>query len=65
MKVWNSSTFCEEPTKIHLAQCLVNCPHSEYMIEKLKAKCRIEIIKGSLPYQMEGIFGAFGSRSDA
>lgn len=57
MKVWNSATFSEEPTKIHLAQCMVNCPHTESMIDKLKAKCRIEIIKGSHPYQMESIFG--------
>jgi len=46
----------EEPTKIHLAPCLVNCPHSESILEKLKAKCGIEIVKGTHPYQMQTIF---------
>ncbi|MEW6137860.1 MAG: CGGC domain-containing protein [Thermodesulfobacteriota bacterium] len=57
MKVWNSSSFSEEPTKIHLAQCLINCPHTESVIVKLEAKCHIEIVKGTHPYQMGTLFG--------
>ncbi len=56
MKFWNSPLETE-PTKIHLSPCLVNCPHSEAIINKMEAKCGIEIIKGTHPYQMESVFG--------
>jgi predicted metal-binding protein len=47
----------EQPTKIHLAPCLVNCPHCESIVDKMKAKCGIEIVKGTHPYQIKTIFG--------
>lgn len=57
MKLENSPLGQEqEPTKIHLAPCLVNCPHSESMVTKIEAKCGIEIIKGTHPYQVQRIF---------
>jgi len=46
----------EEPTTIHLAPCLVNCPHSESIIGRMKAKCKAEIVRGTHSYQMETIF---------
>jgi len=56
LKVTNAPLGDEEPTKIHLAPCLINCPHSESIVEKIRAKCEIEIIKGTHPYQMRTIF---------
>jgi predicted metal-binding protein len=56
MKLWNAPLEAE-PTKIHLSQCLVNCPHCDSILTKMEAKCGIEIIKGTHPYQMESIFG--------
>jgi predicted metal-binding protein len=55
MKSWNGPLDAE-PTKIHLSPCLVHCPHSESIMTKMEAKCGIEIIKGTHPYQMEMIF---------
>ncbi len=57
MKLWNAPLEAE-PTKIHMSPCLVNCPHCESILAKMEAKCGIEIIKGTHPYQMESIFGA-------
>jgi predicted metal-binding protein len=56
MKLWNAPLDVE-PTKIHLAPCLVHCPHCEDILTKMEEKCGIEIIKGTHPYQMETIFG--------
>ena len=54
---WNSPVG-EEPTKIHLAPCVVKCPHGQSIIEDVKAKCGIEVIEGTHPYQHVGaIFG--------
>jgi predicted metal-binding protein len=55
MKLWNAPLH-EEPTKIHLAPCVVHCPHSESILEGMQAKCKLEIVKGTHPYQMETIF---------
>ncbi len=56
MKLWNSPLEAD-PTKIHLSPCLVNCEHCESIMTKMEAKCGIEIIKGTHPYQVETIFG--------
>jgi len=55
MTLWNSP-LGEEPTRIHLAPCLVNCPHSESIIDKMKERCGIEIIPGTHPYRIEKVF---------
>ena len=56
MKLWNAP-LGEEPTKIHVAPCLMHCPHSESIIDNLQTKVGIEIVRGTHPYQMETIFG--------
>jgi predicted metal-binding protein len=56
MKLWNAPLEVE-PTKIHLAPCVVHCQYSESILTKMEAKCGIEIIQGTHPYQMESIFG--------
>jgi predicted metal-binding protein len=56
MKLWNAP-LGEEPTKIHLAPCLMHCQHVESITDKLKTKVRIVIVEGTHPYQMETIFG--------
>jgi predicted metal-binding protein len=55
MKLWNAP-LSVEPTKIHLAPCVVHCQHCESIMDKLATRCRIEILKGAHPYQMESIF---------
>jgi predicted metal-binding protein len=55
--LWNSP-LGEEPTKIHLAPCVVKCPHGRSIAEEVKSRCGIEIIEGTHPYQHLGaIFG--------
>jgi predicted metal-binding protein len=56
MKLWNAPLEIE-PTKIHLAPCVVHCPHFESIIDIMEEKCGIEIIRGTHPYQMQSIFG--------
>jgi len=53
----SNAVFDVEPTRIHLAPCVVNCPHSESIIAMLEARCGIEVIKGTHPYRTETIFG--------
>lgn len=55
MKFWNLPLEAE-PTKIHLSPCILHCEHSESIMAKMEAKCGIEIIKGTHPYQMTSIF---------
>ncbi len=55
MKVSNAP-IREEPTKIHLAPCLVHCEHCDAIIDKIAARCTTEIVKGTHPYRMERIF---------
>ena len=52
-----NAPLSEEPTKIHLAPCLVNCEHCESMLDKIKERCNVEIVKGTHPYQVERVFG--------
>ncbi|MEW6352071.1 MAG: CGGC domain-containing protein [Thermodesulfobacteriota bacterium] len=48
----------DEPTKIHLAPCLLNsCPHIDSISPKLDAKCGIEIVRGTHPYGIQRVFG--------
>ncbi len=47
----------EEPTKIHLAPCLVNCPHCDSIVDRMKTKIGLEVVRGTHPYQMLSIFG--------
>lgn len=58
---WNSP-IGEEPTKIHLAPCVLKCPHGQRIVDEVKAKCGIEIVEGTHPYQHVGlIFGQIRS----
>ncbi len=56
MKLWNAP-LAEDPTKIHMAPCLLNCPHGDPILELMEARCGIEIVRGTHPYQMQTIFG--------
>jgi predicted metal-binding protein len=52
---WNAF-LGEEPTKIHVAPCLKQCPYSETIAGRIGSKVDLEIVEGTHPYMSETVF---------
>jgi predicted metal-binding protein len=54
--LWNKPLE-EKPTKVHIGPCIVDhCPHKEIIVDKIMAKCGVEVIMGTHPYVPKDIF---------